>query len=86
MSTQPWPPARWHLNQRPWKLAPPGQNTLVSGVMTPSSSAAVPTTILKVEPGEYRPWMARFCSGRSSSVFSDCHVARSMPEANAFGS
>ena len=26
-----------------------------------------PTAILNVEPGEYRPWRARFCSGCSSS-------------------
>ncbi len=82
----PWPPAFQHLKLRPKKVARPGQYTLKSGVITPSSSAAVATAILNVDPGEYRPWIARSCSGRSVSVLSAAHVARSIPAANAFGS
>jgi hypothetical protein len=74
------------LKYRPQNVPPPGQNTVNSGVATPSSSAAAATTILKVEPGEYRAWSARLLSGRSRSVLSACHAARSMPVANRFGS
>ncbi len=63
----------------------PAQDTRKAGVMTPSSSPARPTAILNVEPGEYRPWSARFWSGFSSSVLSEAQVARSMPPAKAFG-
>jgi hypothetical protein len=48
--------------------------------------AAVATTILNVDPGEYRPWMTRFDRGRSGSVLSEAQVARSIPPAKSFGS
>jgi hypothetical protein len=67
-------------------VPPPGQNTRNAGVTMPSSSAATATAILNVDPGEYRPWIARFCSGRSLSVVSDAQVLRSMPPEKSFGS
>jgi hypothetical protein len=41
-----------HWKYRPWNVAPPPQWTRYSGVTIPSSSAAVATTILNVDPGE----------------------------------
>ncbi len=52
----------------------------------PSSSAAVATTTLNVDPGGYRPCSARSSSGWSLSVVREAHSAWSMPEANVFGS
>jgi len=41
----------------------PGSSMIVSGPMSPLSSAAVAVASLKVDPGAYSPAMARSSSG-----------------------
>ena len=48
----PAPPGRLHLNVRLPNVKCPGQFTVNSGVITPSSSAAVAMRILNADPGE----------------------------------
>src|SRR6476469_1927983 len=45
----------WLRMSRPSVIHVPGQDTIVSGVSRPADRPALAVTILKVEPGGYRP-------------------------------
>ena len=61
-STEPCPSFFQQRNRRPKKWPLPPQLKLVCGSTTFSDRPAMAMTILKTEPGEYRPWIARLSS------------------------
>ena len=64
----------------------PLQNDFVFGVITPASSAANPTIILKVEPGGYWPEIALLIKGFLGWLDSICQSEAEIPGSNLLGS
>jgi hypothetical protein len=85
-SNRPWPCFFQQWNLASPRLTEPEQYTLLFGVMTPFSSAARATTILKVEPGAYWPAIALLMSGDFGLADSPCHSSGVSPRLKALGS
>ena len=86
MSTVPCPFSLQHRNLRfpIWRY--PGQRTMAFGSWIPSSSAAIATRGLTVEPGAYVPCSPLFCIGLRTSVARACHSFFRIPLEKTFGS
>ncbi len=78
-STCPCPSRRQQWNRPSPTSICPEQKYLLRGVITPSSSAANATIILKVEPGAYSPAIALLISGARSLSASARHSAELDP-------
>src|SRR5438309_1900278 len=75
----PCPCLRTHRKRRPKNTPVPLHENVVSGPIAPSARPASAITVLKTDPGEYKPWMARFSStlnGFDEISFHVCGVKR----------
>src|SRR5713101_7673393 len=86
MSITPCPPFFQSLKTWLPEGKVPVQRTLVSADHLSDSRAADATMILKVDPGGYWPWRARFVSGCRTSEAICSHVEGERPRDSTFGS
>src|SRR6185503_15366359 len=85
--SQPWPPSFQHRYGQTEMRNIPVHSKVLSSLSAPDSSAAVAVTILKIDPGEYSAWIARFCSGLRASLSRVSQWLREIrPPATQFGS